>query len=284
MISEFSKDNLILMIKIREIKAKSIIAKSNLPGTEYVINPYVGCIHSCLYCYARFMKRFTNHTESWGKFIDVKINAPGLIPEETQKYKGKTIYLSSVTDPYNPLEGKYRLTRRILEKLAPLQPDLGIQTKSDLILRDIDLLGQFKKCQAGLTITTMDDSLRKEIEPSASPVQKRIDALKKLKEAGIETYVFIGPILPFLTDWKDIVLSTKGFTDFYMFENLNIKGTIWNSVKNWLKEKHWRLLPEYERIYFSGSGYWDEVEHDIRKFCLEKKVDFKIYFHHGKNY
>lgn len=272
------------MIKIREIKAKSIIAKSNLPGTEYVINPYTGCIHSCLYCYARFMKRFTGHSEPWGKFIDVKINAPELIPEGTSKYMGKTIYLSSVTDPYNPLEGKYRLTREILKKLIPLQPDLGIQTKSGLILRDADLLVQFKNCQAGLTIITMDDSLRKEIEPSASPVQKRIEALKKLKEAGIETYVFIGPILPFLTDWKDIVRSTKGFTDLYMFENLNIKGTIWNSVKNWLKEKHRRLLPEYERIYFPGSGYWDDVENNIEKFCLGQNVDYRIYFHHGKNY
>lgn len=272
------------MIKIREIKAKSIISKSNLPGTEYVINPYTGCIHCCLYCYARFMKRFTGHSEPWGEFIDVKINGPELIPEETLKYRGKTIYLSSVTDPYNPLEGKYKLTREILKKLIPLKPDLGIQTKSDLILRDIDLLTKFRNCQAGLTIITLNDNLRKEIEPSTSPIQKRIETLKKLREAGIKTYVFIGPILPFLTDWKDIVRKTKDFTDLYMFENLNIRGTIWNSVKKWLREKHNDLLEEYERIYFTGNSYWDKVEKDIEKFCLAGKVDFKIYFHHGKYY
>ncbi len=270
------------MIKIREIKAKSIISKSNLPDADYVINPYVGCMHLCFYCYARFMKRFTGHTESWGKFVDVKVNAPDLIPVKTSKYRGKSIFLASVTDPYIPLERKYQLTRKILEKLIPLQPDLGIQTKSDLVLRDIDLLRQFKNCEVGLTITTLDDNLRKEIEPFASPVKNRIKALEKLKEAGIKTYVFIGPILPFFTDWKKIVYSTKESVDLYMFENLNTAGTVWSSVKNWLGEKHPSLLEEYEHIYFTKNNYWDKVEEEIELFCIEQKVDFKIYFHHGK--
>ncbi|MEK6816502.1 MAG: radical SAM protein, partial [Nanoarchaeota archaeon] len=139
------------MAKVKEIKANEIIVKSNLPDADYVINPYVGCTHSCLYCYARFMKRFTGHTEPWGKFIDIKVNAPGLIPAETSKYRGKSIFLSSVTDAYQPLERKYQLTRKILWKLIPMQPDLSILTKSDLVLRDIDLLKQFKGCEVGFT-------------------------------------------------------------------------------------------------------------------------------------
>ena len=269
-------------MEIREVKAKSIITRSKLPDTDYVINPYTGCIHSCLYCYARFMKRFTGHPESWGKFIDVKINAPDLIPEGTSKYEGKSIFMSSVTDPYNPLEKKYQLTRKILEKLIPLQPDLGIQTKSDLVLRDIDLLKQFKNCEVGLTITTLDDNLRKEIEPFASPVKNRIEALEKLKEEGIRTYIFIGPILPFFTEWKEIVCRTKNFTDSYMFENLNITGTVWSQVKNWLNERHSDLLREYEHIYFTKNNYWNKVEEEIKLFCKEQEVDFKIYFHHRK--
>jgi len=275
-------DNNKKQIKIREIKAKSIITRSNLPDTDYVINPYIGCIHSCLYCYARFMKRFTGHKEPWGKFIDIKINAPDLIPERTLKYEGKSIFMSSVTDPYNPLERKCQLTRRILERLIPLQPDLGIQTKSDLVLRDIDLLRQFRSCQVGMTITTTDDNLRKEIEPSTSSVQKRIKALGRLKEAGINTYVFIGPILPFFTEWKEIVYRTKNFTDSYMFENLNITGAVWSQVKNWLNERHSDLLREYEHIYFTKNNYWDKVEEEIKLFCKEQKVDFRIYFHHRK--
>ena len=178
-------------MKLKEIQASSIITKSNLPDADYVINPYVGCMHSCIYCYARFMKRFTGHVEPWGDFVDVKINAADLIPAKTIKYKNKSIFLSSVTDPYLSFERKYELTRKILEKLVPLQPHLGIQTKSNLIIRDIDLLGKFEHCEAGLTITTTDDSVRKEIEPCTSSVQDRIEALKKFKEANIKTYVFI---------------------------------------------------------------------------------------------
>ncbi len=192
------------------------------------------------------------------------------------------IFLASVTDAYLPLERKYQLTRRILEKLIPLQPNLGVQTKSDLVVRDIDLLRQFKDCEVGLTITTLDDKLRKEVEPFTSPVQRRIKALEKLKEAGINTYVFIGPILPFLTDWKKIIVKTKHCSGFYMFENLNVVGAVWDSVKRWLKEKHPDLLEEYEKIYFSKNDYWDKVEKEIKEFCKEKKVGCKIYFHHGR--
>jgi DNA repair photolyase len=102
------------MLRIREIKAKTIITKSGL-DVDYVINPYVGCLHGCIYCYARFMKRFTNHHEPWGKFLDVKINASELIPKNSKKYKGKAIMISSVTDPYQPAERKYKLMRGILE-------------------------------------------------------------------------------------------------------------------------------------------------------------------------
>lgn len=270
-------------MKIKEVQAVSIITKSNLPDADYVINPYVGCLHSCVYCYARFMKRFTGHTEEWGKFADVKINAPDLIPVKTLKYKGKSIFLASVTDPYLPLEKKYQLTRQILKKLIPWQPNLTVQTKSDLILRDIDLLKQFKNCDIGFTITTLDDNLRKEIEPFASSVKNRIKALEELKKNGIKTYVFIGPILPFLTDWQKIILKTKNCADFYLFENLNIAGSIWHSVKSWLKQKHLILLKDYERVYFSKSNYWDQVEEEIKQFCQEQKIEYKIYFHHRKN-
>jgi len=269
-------------MQIKEIEAGSIITKSNLPDADYAINPYVGCMHSCLYCYARFMKRFTGHTEEWGKFVDVKVNAPDLIPANTNKYRGKSIFFASVTDAYLPLERKYQLTRKILEKLIPLEPNLGILTKSDLVLRDIDLLKQFKNCEVGFTITALNDDLRKEVEPFASPVPDRIKALEKLKEAGIKSYVFIGPILPFLTDWKKIILATKHFSNLYMFENLNIRGSIWDSVKKWLEEKHPELVGRYESIYFSKSDYWNKVVKEIEQFCKNQEIKDRIYFHYKK--
>ena len=104
-------------MEIKEIKVKSIIVKSGLPGADFVINPYVGCVHACRYCYARFMKRFTGHLEPWGDFVDVKINGPDLIPSRLDKYKDKSVIIGSVTDAYQPIENRYKLTRKILEKL-----------------------------------------------------------------------------------------------------------------------------------------------------------------------
>lgn len=265
---------------IKEISSKNIIAKSNLPSADYVINPYVGCSHSCIYCYARFMKRFTGHDEKWGKFIDAKINAIDLIPNQSTKYIGKSVFLSSVTDPYMPIEKKYELTRGILKKLISLQPDITLLTKSDLIVRDIDLLAQFSKCKVGLTITTLDDHLRKKIEPNAPLIQRRIEALKKLKEAGIKTYVFIGPMLPSLTDWKSIIDKTKKFVDLYIFENLNMHGSITFDIKQFLLENYSFLIDEYNEIYTEKSVYWNNVEKNIIQFCNAENIDYKIFFHH----
>ncbi|MDD3120086.1 MAG: radical SAM protein [Candidatus Gracilibacteria bacterium] len=268
---------------INQIIAKSIITKSNLPDSDFVINPYVGCTHSCIYCYARFMKRFSGHDEERGKFLDVKINAPDLIDEKAlRKISGKKVFISSVTDPYIQAESKFQVTRKILEKLVDSQAKIGIQTKSDLILRDIDIIKKLKNVEVGLTMTTFSDGLRKVIEPFASSPVARKDALIELKKRGIKTYVFIGPILPFLTNWKMIIDFTKGFTDYYIFENLNIKGSIWTSIKIFLQKYYPELLPKYEEIYFTKNDYWDKVEDDIKNFCGYYAIDHRIYFHHSK--
>jgi DNA repair photolyase len=267
------------MLKIREIKAKSIIAKSGL-DIDYVINPYVGCQHSCVYCYARFMKKFTNHHEPWGQFIDVKINAPELIPQNTKKYKNKTIFISSVTDLYQPIERKYKLTRKILEKLIPLEPDLSILTKSDLIIRDIDLLKQFKKCIIGVSLSLLDDKVRKKIEPFTVSIEKRINTAKELKQAGIRTFIFISPILPYLNNWKEIVEKTRSFIDEYWFENLNLYPSIRYNIFQWLKNYYPDLIKKYREIYFTRNNYWGEVEKEIENYGKKNKLNFKIYFHY----
>ena len=266
-------------MKIREIKAKSIMSKTGL-GTDYVINPYVGCMHGCIYCYARFMKRFTNHPEPWGHFIDVKINAPDLIPEKTDKYKGKSILMSSVTDPYHPIETRYKLTRKILEKLVPLEPEINILTKSDLVLRDIDLLKKFKKCLVTFSLSFLDENLRKQIEPLTVSAERRIKALKELHEAGIKTSVFISPIFPEITDWREVIKRTKDYSQEYWFENLNPYFTVRSNITRFLKNNRPELIGKYIEIWSGKSKYWDEVEKNIKTFCQANKLSCKIYFHH----
>ncbi len=183
-------------MQTREITAKSILSRSGIDGITYCVNPYVGCSHACAYCYATFMKRFTGHREPWGSFVDVKVNASPLLEKQTRMAGAGTILLSSVTDPYQPAEARYRVTRGCLEVLAGRPFPVRILTKSPLVLRDLDLFKTFDNLSVGITITTDNDAVRKIFEPCAPPVKARIEALKRLHENGISTYAFIGPVLP----------------------------------------------------------------------------------------
>jgi DNA repair photolyase len=181
---------------IREKRVKSILSKSGISSVDYCLNPYVGCGHGCRYCYATFMKRFTGHTEPWGTFVDIKVNAPEVLRRQLKRAARGYVMLSSVTDPYQPLEKKYALTRRCLEILLEHQFPVGILTKSPLVLRDLDLIGQFDDIEVGMTITTEDEEIKKVFEPGAPPIAARIQALKELHDRGVSTYAFIGPLLP----------------------------------------------------------------------------------------
>ncbi len=141
-------------MKIKEIQVNDYLTKSNLPASDYVINPYVGCPHGCKYCYASFMKRFTGHQEEWGTFIDIKRCDKKI---NLNRIKNKTVFLSSVTDCYNEMEEKYELTKQILEQLINSECFLSISTKSSLILRDIELLKQIKNVTVSMSINTLDE-------------------------------------------------------------------------------------------------------------------------------
>ena len=181
---------------VKKIKVKSVLTRSGIPGVDYCINPYVGCFHGCKYCYATFMKRFTGHTEAWGSFVDVKVNSPEVLQKQLQRKARGRVMISSVTDAYQPIEAKYKLTRKCLEVLLQYQFPVDILTKSPLVLRDLDLIKEFKDIEVGVTVTTNDEKIRKVFEPKAPSITARINTLKKLHNNGINTYAFIGPVLP----------------------------------------------------------------------------------------
>ena len=158
------------MVEIKKIEVKNIITKSNLPVADFSVNPYVGCTHACKYCYACFMKRFTNHAEEWGSFLDVKFWREIKNP---QKYAGKSFFMSSVTDPYNPQEEIFCRTRNFLETFQDVDINLSLQTKSDLILRDLDLLKKFKNIRVGFSINTLDENFKNDMD-NAAPIERRI--------------------------------------------------------------------------------------------------------------
>ncbi|MDD3023301.1 MAG: radical SAM protein, partial [Syntrophomonadaceae bacterium] len=201
-------------IILREIICRSALNKTGIPGYQYCINPYVGCAHNCVYCYASFMCRFAGHQEKWGDFLDVKVNLPDVLAKQlsSRKRKEGKVLLGSVTDVYQPAEVSYKITQASLNILAGYQYlDVHILTKSALVLRDLPILRQLRSCEVGFTITTLDRNIAQVIEPGASPPQIRIAAAQQLIKAGIPVWVFIAPLLPGLTDTEEaltLLLST----------------------------------------------------------------------------
>jgi DNA repair photolyase len=245
-------------MKATEIEAKSILVKSKLPDTDYVINAYTGCQFGCQYCYASFMGRFVDEKfEDWGKYVYVKTNAVELIQKRvtSMRPEGKqaSILMSSVTDPYHGVEKKYELTRGVLEVLSADQwpGTVSILTKSPLVLRDVDVITQLPKAEVGLTVTTTDDELSKFLETHAPPVSKRLDTMKKLVDAGIETYCFVGPLLPHFREQPELLddlfekIAATGVKSIYV-EHINLSTYIRNRLFNFLDERGSPLKSLYE--------------------------------------
>lgn len=217
---------------IKEIHSKTILSASKI--YPYVINPYVGCQHSCSYCYARFMKRFSGHSEPWGQFVDVKINAPALLRSEITRKKMDAVWISGVCDPYQPLEARYRLTRACLEILAEHGWPVAVQTRSPLVLRDVDILKAGRGFEVGMSITTADDQIRRLFEPAAPPIGGRIDALGELHRAGIRTFAMIAPLLPGAETLADLLVDR---VDYVILDRMNYTHANWVYRKYGLEDK-----------------------------------------------
>lgn len=247
--------------KITELQAKSIFTKSGLPGSDWVINPYNGCLFGCMYCYAAQIARWKHPNEEWGTYLDVKLNAPELLKQELAKLEKRhktkdfgSVFFSSVTDPYVGVEAKYQLTRRCLEVLADFgyAGAVSVQTKSPLVTRDIDMLARPKNVSVGFTITSLDDKISAFLEVMAPPISHRLEALKKLHDAGISTYAFVGPILPhFLVDQQILKillddLQEVGVTEVW-FEHINLSPKIKERLYDYLSKKAPELIEVFDQ-------------------------------------
>ncbi|MCI8498860.1 MAG: radical SAM protein [Bacilli bacterium] len=266
-----------MFMKVKEIKVSDYLTKSNLPSSDFVINPYVGCSHGCKYCYASFMKRFTGHKENWGDFVDIKKCDKKI---DLKKISGKNVFLSSVTDCYNELEEKYQITRNILTQLVNSDCNLSISTKSNLILRDIDLLKQIKNSTVSISINTLDENFKNDMDKGSS-IRNRIEALKELHKNKIHTVLFMSPIFPFITDWKAIIEKTKDFVDEYWFENLNLRGNYKKDILEYIQKNYEEFYPKYLDIFNKKDNrYWKNLSTEINLYCKEKNIKFINYFYH----
>ncbi|MGC9048776.1 MAG: SPL family radical SAM protein [Patescibacteria group bacterium] len=266
-------------MKVKFIQAKSILNRSKI-NDGYTLNPYVGCPHGCVYCYNQdFLSHIRPLSEKWGQFLEVKINAPEILGKELQRKPKDWVFLSTITDPYNPYEQKYQITRRCLELLLRHQWPVSILTKSILILRDLDLFKKFSEIEIGFTITTLDNKTAKILEPKTSSPLLRIRALEKLNQAGVSTYIFVAPILFELTNLKEIFKISRNKVNEIWFDTLNTKSANWQGLVEILKNHFPKLLFRYQKIFQKQRFEYEmRLKKEIKLLSQQFKIPCKIYF------
>jgi DNA repair photolyase len=241
---------------VREIEAKSLLNKSGI--SDYAVNCYLGCQHRCRYCYAAFMTRFRPHPEPWGDFVDVKINAAAILQRQVKRMPLGRVFISSVCDPWQPLESRYGLTRACLEILLRFGYPVTLLTKSASAKRDLDLMTSSRELELGVTVTTLHEPLRRLIEPGASPTDDRLALLERGKSKGIRIYAFLGPFLPGLSDTDEslsaLMERIAGIgVDYCYADILNPRPKVWASLRPLLEEKFSDRVAPTRRILYNNN-------------------------------
>jgi DNA repair photolyase len=259
-------------MEIKEIQCKSILTASKVEGIDYTICPYVGCMHRCLYCYVRFMEFAKD--KLWGNFLYIKINGDEVVKKQIKKIKENSIIsISTATDPYQPIEKKYALTRNILKEIMPYKVSVSILTKSALVTRDIDVLKDMWNVEVGFTITTLNEQVRKIFEPYASSIDERLLALETLEKNGIKTYVFIAPILPHFTERSLPKLIER-------IKNCGARRVAIDKL-NYIGLLKFYLRKYYPELTFKNimyENYFEKVKESIVKCCKEYNINYDVCF------
>lgn len=273
-----------LNMNVREITCKSALTPSGISGVDYALNPYVGCQHGCAYCYAVFMKRFTGHREEWGKFVDVRVNAPQVLAKQLEHAKPGTVSLGTVTDAYQPWEHQYELSRQCLQALVAYPAfSVTVLTKSALVLRDLGVLREMKDVEVAFTITTLDESVRRVLEPHASPIAQRIEALARLHEAGISTWAFFGPVLPVFSDSEEAIdaffaaLAQTGVSHI-LVDTLNLTSASWGRLQPILEKHYPEVLDVYRLIWQDRHGYATALAKRVARAAERHRVPYELCF------
>jgi len=255
---------------INIIKCKTALSNSNLPGLDYSLNPYRGCQHNCCYCYVPNVLKIDR--QKWGNFVEIKKNIPNILSKELRRKKSGIVGISTVTDPYQPVEKKYNLTRFCLEQLLIHDFPVHIQTKSDLIKKDEDIISKFTKIELMFSIGTINDNERKILEPNSSSIKNRLKTIKFFSDIGIKTSVFFGPIYPTIKkeDLSDIINT---FIEYGAKEIMVDKFNLKPGIKDILKEKIPNSLENIENKFFFKETY-----NEINSICNKKNIKSDLAF------
>lgn len=262
------------MTKFRSMKVyqkivESALSKSGLPDIDYALNPYLGCSHGCIYCYARLYTRDKRASMNWGSVVIVKSNIARVLEKEIKRIKPGHVGVGTITDPYQPVEAVYKLTRTCIEILLKHGFNVSIQTKNTLVLRDIDIFSKYKDfIDVGFTIITLNQNLTKLIEPFSSPPLARVNALRVLSNHGVKTWIFYGPIIPGLNDdiktLESVAKIAKETNSILYYDSLH--------VKPFMKNPKYLL---YEPARKVSKKWWLSTEKRILEYCSNYALNCK---------
>ena len=239
---------------VRRTRVRTALTPSGLEGFDWALNPYLGCAHRCAYCYAPSV--VGARRETWGTQVEARQNIPAVLSRELRRKERGVVGLSTVTDPYQPAERRYQLTRYCLERLARHDWPVCILTKSDLVVRDLELILGLTDVEVGFTVTTLDEHQRRLLEPGATSVPRRLAAMRLLSESGVRTYAFIGPIYPMATtvELRELVRQVHGAgATHVLVDRMNLKRGVWLSLLKALSVDP-DLLDTARRRLFPGRG------------------------------
>lgn len=277
------------MVKFEEIKSKTILNRykyrDNWFWCRYSLNPYRGCQFACNYCDAITEKYLVHEkVEDFSRIIYVKTDAPELLKKEIKKAKRDVVALSGVTDLYQPAEKKYKITRKILEILRDNDFPVHIGTKSDLVLRDIGILSEISKnswCTVSFTIITFNKKLLSLFEPFAPPSEKRLEAVRKLNEAGVQTGVDFTPIIPYILDddgniEEVIKKAAEAGARYILPGGMSLRSNQKVRFLELLKQNWPELIEKYERLYRASESpareYAVEINRKAFEFCRKFNI------------
>jgi DNA repair photolyase len=268
-------------VTVREVSCKTLLNRCGIG--DYSFNCYVGCMHGCGYCYARYMQRFHPHAEEWGRFVDVKVNAAVVLARQIRRLPPGDVFACSACDGWQPLEAHYRLTRECCRLLLAAGFHVDILTKSRLVLRDLDILAG-RDVRVGVTITTPDERWAAIWEPAAASVAERLDVLRQAKASGLATAVMFGPLLPEISDTDAALarlfsLAADVGVDKIWTDTLNPRPRVWPSVQEVLRRYRPDLLEHYRRVLFDRDcrrAYRQELDRRVHEAAAVSGVSDRL--------
>ena len=274
------------MIEYREVKISRILNPTSIDLGEYVINPFMGCEYSCLYCYVKSNKVISKRPGEWGTYVDIRINAPELLEKEIASKKPKCVLLGSTTDCFQPAEKKYEVTKKILEILNKHKVYYHILTRSPAIAEYADLLKQGFCKKIYFTINNVSAELKNKLELKSPSYESRFEAINKMLDENIGVVPYFSPIIPWLSDFKDI-FSLFPKSDTVEFEGLNMNLININDIISEITSIRPDLQAKYERLLKDKAFYdafWQAVKKDTIREAIKAKKNYNIYIHNFGKY